>query len=157
MRKIDDVDRAILQALQQDARLTAEQLGQISGLSPTAALKRVKKLREDEVILSEVAIISPRAVGQDLMASVLVTLNRDKNENFEVFKEAVRAAPEVMQAYGVTGDADYLLIISIESMDQYETFKCAFFQDNEIVKDFKTMVMLDRVKMGMAIPIKTTA
>lgn len=77
MRKIDKTDRKLLQAVQENALLTAEQLGEACGLSPTAALKRRKKLRSDGVIERDSAVVSPRALGFDIMALVMVTLDRE--------------------------------------------------------------------------------
>ena len=76
MRKIDAADARLLEAVQQDAHLTAEQLGAACGLSPTAALKRLKRLRADGIIEREAALVSPRALGYAIMAVVMVTLDR---------------------------------------------------------------------------------
>jgi Lrp/AsnC family leucine-responsive transcriptional regulator len=84
---------------------------------------------------------------------VLVTLERERADIVDRFKQSIRQTPEVMNGYYVTGDADFLLIVTAESMEDYEQFTRKFFYENPDIKGFKTMVTMDRVKVGFFVPI----
>lgn len=153
MNNLDSFDKKILTAVQKDAKLTAEQLGDACGLSPTAALKRYKKLKTDGVIKAEVAVVSAKAVGLAIQVAALVTLERERRDIIESFKKSIRNTPQIVQGYYITGEADFLIIIAAESMVEYEEFTQEFFYDKHRIKSFKTLVVLDAIKTGTALPI----
>ena len=153
MRKIDASDRKLLRAVQENAHLTADQLGEACGLSPTAALKRLKRLRADRVIEKETATVDPRALGLNIMALVLVTLEREDRNVVDRFAQSVRATPQITQSFYITGDADFALIIVARDMEEYDEFTREFFYDRHRIKNFKTCVVMKVLKTGMAIPI----
>ncbi|MEO0570048.1 MAG: Lrp/AsnC family transcriptional regulator [Pseudomonadota bacterium] len=154
MIKIDEADKRILRALQQDCRLTSDQLGEACGLSPTAALKRAKRLRSSGIISKEVAIVSPDKIGMRVLAIVMVTLERENRQTIDAFKQDLRKSGEIIQAYYVTGDVDFVLTIAARSMNEYEEFTRDFFYDrNGSIKTFKTLVVLDAVKTAGAVDI----
>lgn len=150
---LDDLDRRILEAVQRNNRLTTEQLGAMVGLSATACQRRLKRLRDDKVIEGDVAIVSPRAVGRTLTTLVEVSLERERVDIIDRFKAAIRATPEIMTGYYVTGDADFLLVVTSRDMEDFEQFTRRFFYGNRDIKGFKTMVVIDRVKAGFVLPV----
>lgn len=150
---LDEIDRKLLYAVQRNARLTAAEIGQACGLSPTAALKRYKKLKSDGVILGDVSIVEPEAVGLSVTMIVLVTLERERRDLIDAFKAAVRTEDRIMQGYATTGDADFMLVITARDVRDYETFTQDFFYDQHRVKNFKTLVVLDKIKLGMTVPL----
>ncbi|EJT01300.1 AsnC family transcriptional regulator (plasmid) [Rhizobium sp. CCGE 510] len=85
---------------------------------------------------------------------VLVSLERERADIVDRFKAAIRNTSEVMIGYYVTGDADFLLIVTARDMEEYEQFTRRFFYENHDIKGFKTMVVMDRVKASFALPIK---
>lgn len=151
--ELDGIDFRILRALQANNRLTSEQLGSLAGLSPTACQRRIKRLREEKVIEGDVSIISPKAVGRSLTTLVQVSLERERADIIDRFKAAIRATPEIMMGFYVTGDADFVLVVSARDMEDFEQFTRRFFYENPDIKGFKTMVVIDRVKAGFALPI----
>lgn len=153
MTELDNIDRRILRAVQADNRLTTDQLGEIAGLSATACQRRLKRLRADKVIENDVAIVSPRAVGRPLTTLVQVSLERERADIIDRFKASIRSTPEIMMGYYVTGDADFMLVVTARDMEDYEQFTRRFFYENQDIKGFKTMVVIDRVKAGFALPI----
>ncbi len=153
MADLDIIDRKLLAAVQQDVHLTAEQLGEECGLSPTAALKRLKKLRADGVIEKETATLSPKALGYNIMALVLVWLEREDRNVIERFAKDIRATPQIMQGFYITGDADFALTIVAKDMEEYDEFTRGFLYDRHRIKNFKTCVIINAVKAGTAIPI----
>jgi Lrp/AsnC family transcriptional regulator, leucine-responsive regulatory protein len=153
MRKFDIADKRLLEAVQEDAHLTAEQLGAACGLSPTAALKRLKRLRAQGVIEREAAVISPRSLGYDIMAQVMVTLDREDRGVIDRFKQDIRNTPQIIQGYYITGDADFILTVVARDMDEYDEFTRDFFYDRHPIKTFKTCVVMSVVKTGGALPV----
>jgi Lrp/AsnC family transcriptional regulator, leucine-responsive regulatory protein len=151
---MDLIDAKILRAIQVDARITSDELSERVGLSATACQRRLKRLRETGVIESEVAIVSPKGVGRPLTMLVSVTLERERPDNIDRFKAALLRTPEVMQVYYVTGEVDFVLVVTARDMDGYEEFTRRFFSPKFDIKGFKTAVVMDRVKAGFTLPIE---
>ena len=124
--RLDEFDLKLLDAVQRNSRLTAEQLAEKVCLSASAVQRRLHRLRERKVIEAEVAIVSPDALGRSLTVIVEVTLDTDRPKVVEEFQRAIQEAPEVMQGYYVTGNADYILVITVKNMTDYEAFACEF-------------------------------
>ena len=108
------------------------------------------------VIEHDVSIVSPKAAGRPLSMVVMVSLERERADIVDRFKQSIRSTPEVMTGYYVTGDADFILIVTAQSMEDYEAFTRRFFYENPDIKGFKTQVVMDRVKVGFAIPVVET-
>ena len=151
--KLDRADVALLEAVQRNNRLTSEELAQIVNMSATACQRRLKRLREEGVIEADVAIVSPKAAGRSVTMIVLVSLERERADIVDRFKSSIRSSRDVMMGYYVTGDADFILIVTARDMESYEQFTRRFFYENPDIKGFKTMVVMDRVKASFAFPI----
>jgi len=154
---LDRIDAHLLELLQKNNRTPSEDLGKLIGLSSTAVQRRIKKLRSDGVIEADVSIVKPKAVGRPISMFVLVTLERERADIVDRFKQSIRQTPEVMNGYYVTGDADFLLVVTARSMEDYEAFTRKFFYENADIKGFKTMVIMDRVKAGFFVPVDVDA
>ena len=152
---LDEFDLKLLDAIQRNNRLTAAQLAERVCLSPSAVQRRLHRLRERKVIEAEVAIVSPEALGQSLTAIVEVTLDTDRPKVVEEFQRAIQTAPQVMQAYYVTGNADYILVITARNMADYEAFVRRFLSKRPHVKHFRTSMVMRRVKWGMTLPLQS--
>ena len=157
MAKLDRADAALLEAVQRNNRLTSEELAALVNLSPTACQRRLKRLRAEGVIESDVAIVSPKAVGRPVSMIVMVSLERERADIVDRFKRSIRAAREVMLGYYVTCDADFILVVTAQDMESYEAFTRRFFYENPDIKGFKTIVVMDRVKASFALPIEAAA
>ena len=151
---LDDLDYKILDLVQRNSRLTSEVVGELVNLSATAVQRRLKRLRDARVIEAEVAIVSPKAVGRNLQMMVMVSLERERADIIDRFKRSLRDTPEVMSGYSVTGEADFVLFVSAIDMEDYEAFTRRFFYGNPDVKNFKTTVVIDRVKVGFELPLR---
>jgi Lrp/AsnC family transcriptional regulator, leucine-responsive regulatory protein len=150
---IDRLDTKILDALQKNCRITTEELGEMIGLSSTGVQRRIKKLRELGVIEKEIAVLSPEKVGRAVQVLVSVTLERDHIDIVDSFKKMIKSTPEIMCAYYVTGDTDFVIHVTAKTITEYEKFTQEFFHKNPHVKFFKTMVIMDRVKTGLFLPL----
>lgn len=154
--ELDDLDRRILAVLQQHNLTPADRLGEKVGLSASAVQRRAKRLRDAGVITGDVAIVEPKAVGQHALFIVEVTLDRESAELVEGFKRRMRAAPEVQQCYYITGEADFLLIVTSPNVEEYEKLIERLFLNEKSVRKFRTGVVLNRVKASLAVPIGET-
>lgn len=151
--ELDAFDRRILAQVQRNARLTAAELSALVGLSPSACHRRLAALRQAGVIQAEVAVIDPRAVGRRITMVVTVTLEREHSDVITEFKRACRETVEITQCYYVTGQADFVLVLTSRSMEAYDAFVERFLFSNRNVRRFETMVVMDRVKVGFDLPI----
>lgn len=152
--RYDRTDARILEIVQKNNRLTSEVIGEMAGLSATACQRRLKRLRSEGIIEADTSIVSPKAVGRVIQMLVLVSLERERSDIIDKFKKAIKSSVEVVNGYYVTGEADFVLYITARSMEDYEQFTRRFFYENPNIKGFKTMVIVDRVKVGFAIPIE---
>lgn len=151
----DRIDARILEIVQKNNRLTSDVIGEMAGLSATACQRRLKRLRSEGIIEADVSIVSPKAVGIPIQMLVLVTLERERSDIIDKFKKAIKSSVEIVNGFYVTGDADFVLYVTARSMEDYEQFTRRFFYENRDIKGVKTMVIMDRVKTGFAIPIET--
>ncbi len=154
MNSIDRLDRQILELFQSNTRLTTGEIGERVGLSPTACQRRLNRMRRDGCIEQEIAIVSPKLVGRPLIMMVQVFLERGESSLIQRFKHLIRQRDEIMQAYYVTGEADFLMLVSMRDMEEYEKFTLDVFFDNPDVKSFVTSTVMDRTKVGFALPIE---
>lgn len=150
---LDSLDHAILRTLQADSRTIAESIGTQIGLSAAAVQRRIKRLRETGVITKEVAVVDPRAVGADMMFIVSVEMERERIEVLDAFRAQVLGDSAVQQCYYVTGSADFELVVICRDMIEFEAFTRRTFFDNGEVRHFTTRVVMDRVKVGLTVPL----
>lgn len=143
---MDRFDIALLNLVQENNLLTSEQLADQVGLSATSCQRRLKRLRANGSIESDVAIISSQLGGAHVTLIVLVTLEREQHDLLDAFKRKITKHPEVAQCYYVTGDADFILVVKAKSMEAYGNFtERAFFGDSN-VKGFRTYATMQVVK-----------
>ncbi|MEU0532221.1 Lrp/AsnC family transcriptional regulator [Amycolatopsis tolypomycina] len=150
---LDQLDIAILACLQADARTIAETIGAKVGLSAAAVQRRIKRLREAGVIEREVAVLSPEALGLSMTFVVTVEMERENLAVLDGFRRQVLAEDAVQQCYYVTGAADFVLIVTCPDMAGFEAFTRRMFFDNPNVRHFTTSVAMDRVKVGLGLPL----
>lgn len=150
---MDKIDRNLLHHLQRNNQLTNAELSDRVGLSPTSVQRRLQKLRADKVIEADIAVVSPAAVGRPLTMLVAVELARERSDIIDRFKRAVRDQPEIMSAYYVTGETDFVLIVTASDMADYESFTRDFLYNNPDIQGFKTTVVMDRIKASFNVPV----
>jgi Lrp/AsnC family transcriptional regulator, leucine-responsive regulatory protein len=154
---LDKLDRSILRSLQINGRETYDVIGEAIGLSPSAVLRRVKRLEVTGVIDRYVALIKPETVGLSLTAHLNVRLEKHseshKRNPMDVFRASVQAWPEVVECVALTGDMDYFLRVVVEDMAHYSRFVMETLLKHPSVQDCKTSFVLDRVKTTTALPV----
>ncbi len=155
--QLETIDRRILRALQIDGRVTYDALAAEVGLSPSAVLRRVRRLEESGVIAAYVALVPPEKVGLGLTAYINVRLEKHtethKRNPMDLFRAAVQTWPEVVECVALTGEMDYLLRVLVQDMAHYARFISETLLKHPSVQDCKTSFMLDRVKGTTAVPV----
>lgn len=152
MPQLDAFDRKILDILQRDNTTPQRTIGEAVNLSAPAVQRRIKRMTEDGVIRANVAIVDPAAVGQAITIFVEVEVISETAEQIEQAKREFAAAPQIQQCYYVTGEADFVLVIVVPSMAEYEALTRRLFFGNNNVKRFRTFVAMDRIKVGLGVP-----
>jgi Lrp/AsnC family leucine-responsive transcriptional regulator len=154
---LDKLDKAILRALQDNGRETYDVVGEQVGLSPSAVLRRVKRMEESGIIDRYVALVRPEAVGLGLTAYINVRLEKHtehhKRNPMDVFRASVQSWPEVVECVALTGEMDFLLRVVVEDMAHYSRFIMETLLKHASVQDCKTSFVLDRVKATTAVPV----
>ena len=148
---LDALDRQILSLYQHDTRISGEHIGAQVGLSAAAVQRRLKRLRESGVILAETAVLDCQALGLGVTAIVHVDLVDESARASRVFLDKVLARAEVQQCYGVTGDADYVLVVIVADLAAYDAFCEACLRHDINVRSFGTQIALDVAKRGGAL------
>lgn len=120
--QVDDIDRRILRVLAKNGRVSNQRLAEQVNLSPTPCWNRVKALEEAGVISGYVAVLDQVALGLPDIVIIEVTLERHDDEIFRRFGEALAELPEVMEAYLLTGEYDYLIKVAVSGTAGYERF-----------------------------------
>jgi len=118
--KLDKQDRAILSALQRDGRMPNATLAQTVNLSESACLRRVRALEESGLIEGYAAQLNQQLAGYPVNVFVSITLDRQAQTDLQSFDAAMRAIPEVMECYLMTGEHDYLLRVVVADMSDFE-------------------------------------
>jgi Lrp/AsnC family leucine-responsive transcriptional regulator len=150
MTTLDDIDKKIIAALQAEGRLPIVDLADRIGLSATPCQRRVKRLEEEGVITRYAALISPAAVGYGLQALVEVTLDDHSEKTVEAFEAAIRARPEVVACYAVTGDMDFLLHIFAPDLANFSDFALKALLRMPGVKGSRSSFIMQAVKSDLA-------
>ena len=147
---LDKLDKAILRALQLNGRETYDVIGEQVGLSPSAVLRRVKRLEDAGVIDRYVALVRPEAVGLGLTAYINVRLEKHtethKRSPMDAFRASIQGWPEVIECHSLTGDMDYLLRVVVADMAHYSRFVMDTLLKHPSVQDCKTSFVMRPVK-----------
>lgn len=153
--ELDSFDRQLLAIIQNDADLTAERLSERVHLSPSAIQRRLKRLRDTGVIERHCAILDPKKVGRLTSFIVSLQIERERPEHLAQLRRWLSSEEHVQQAFYVTGEADFVLIVTVPDMEAYDDLMGRLMTENPNVKKFTTNVALGIVKRSLTIPVKT--
>jgi Lrp/AsnC family leucine-responsive transcriptional regulator len=154
---LDRFDRQLLNLVQEDAGQTAERLAEQVGLSPSAIQRRLRRLREEGVIVRHAAVVDPRTVGHPTFFIVSLQVERERPELLAQLRTWIAAQEPIQQAYYVTGEADFVLVIASPDTESYDALMSRLVGENPNVRRFATNVALSIVKQGLTIPIPLDA
>lgn len=151
--EIDRIDLRILEVLQQDGRLSNQDIADRVALSPSPCLRRIRRLEEIGVIRQYVALLEPRRVGLGLLAYVNVKLEKRGTMPMDEFRASVHAWPEVVACYAMTGEMDYLLRVHVSDLAHFSRFVMERLLKQAGVVDVKSSFALERIKDTAALPL----
>ncbi|WP_085297471.1 Lrp/AsnC family transcriptional regulator [Cognaticolwellia mytili] len=151
--KTDRIDKKILIILQKNNRIPNLELAELVGLSPPACLKRVKRLREEKVIVGDVSIINPELAGNAMTLIVSVEMERDRADIYQVFRKSILEAPEVTQCYQISGNYDFMLVVKVKDIQGYEHFVERVLHTDLNIRKFHSSVSLRTVKFSTEIEL----
>jgi DNA-binding Lrp family transcriptional regulator len=151
--QLDSIDRAILNELQQSGRLSNQELAQRVHLSPSACLRRVKKLEDSGVIDRYVALLNAKAVGRHGTSFTIINLESMNTPLLEAFEQAVRDAPEILDCYYVAGSNDYLIRFTYRDAEDLERFHTEVLMRLPGVERSNSMLVLRTVKKTTALAV----
>lgn len=149
--ELDLFDRRLLALVQENAGLTAEQLAEHVPLSISAIQRRIRRMREQGVILKDVAICDPKKLGRPTFFIVSLQVERERPELLAELKRWLSAEEQVQQVYYVTGEADFVLVVTAPDTESYDDLMSRLVARNANVRRFTTNVALGVVKRGLAI------
>ena len=150
--KLDETDRRILNLLQKDASLSVDDISATVHLSRNACWRRIKALEQSGVITARVALLDPARVGLPLMVMVLIRTNAHDHTWMEKFQTALRSLPEVVGAYRMTGDLDYVLRVRVADMPAYDVFYKRLIAQISVA-DISASFVMEEIKDTTALPL----
>ena len=153
--QLDNFDRRILEELQQDGRITNQDLADRIGLSPSPCLRRVRALEEAGIIAGYRALLDSKQLGLNLMALLSISMDRHTPERFEHFETAIAEMPEVLECLLITGrEADYQLKVIVRGMDHYQDLLLRRITRIEGVSGVHSSFVLRRVVERTSLPVR---
>jgi len=152
MRKIDDTDRQILKVLQADSTISLETIAEQLSVSVNTCWRRVRRLEEDGIILSRVAICDPEKLGVGQTVFVAIKTSDHSSAWLKKFDKTVSAIPEVVEFYRMAGDVDYLLKIAVSSVADYDRVYKALISKIE-VDDVSATFAMECLKNTTELPV----
>ncbi|KUH38948.1 MULTISPECIES: Lrp/AsnC family transcriptional regulator [Streptomyces] len=149
---MDEIDRAILRELQEDGRLSNQELAARVGLTPSPCMRRVRQLEQDGVIRGYRAVIDPEAVDRGFEVLVSIEVKRDR-EVVEAFEAALRDIPDVVEAYRLFGSPGCLLRIAVADLRAYERLWIEKLTALTGVTEVNSQIIMKRVKEPRGLPV----
>jgi Lrp/AsnC family leucine-responsive transcriptional regulator len=153
---LDNYDKRILEVLQQEGRISNQELADRIGLSPSPCLRRVRALEEAGIIAGYRAVLDARRLGLNLIAFLSISMDRHTPERFENFDKIVAELPEVLECSLITGrDADYQLKVVVRDMDAYQDLLLNKLTRIEGVSGVHSSFVLRQVVERTILPVPT--
>ena len=152
--QLDKYDRLILEIIQQNGRISNQELAEAINLSPSPCLRRVRRLEESGMIAGYVAQLDARKLGLTLVSFIQISMDKHTPERFNHFEKQIATFPEVLECHLVTGQsADYLLKVIIEDMDDFQQFLLNKLTPIEGVSGVHSSFVLKSPVNARALPI----
>ena len=148
MRKmidLDDFDRRLLELVRANNLEPARVLADKVGLSLSAVLRRLRRLRAEKVIVADIAVVNPALTGSALTMHVLVQMQQAGPQTMDSFARDIVRHSEITGAWDVTGDDDFLLKVQVGSMEEYDVFTRRALGEDKGVHSFKTLITIRNI------------
>jgi Lrp/AsnC family leucine-responsive transcriptional regulator len=150
---VDPIDRKLLIEIQKDASRTTDELASLVGSSASSVQRRLVRFKRDGIVTADISIVDPAALGQMLSFVVGLAIDRKQPDLYAALRDWVSATDEVQQAYNVTGEMDFILIVTAPTMDAYDALMDRLIKQNPNVKRYVTSAVLQTYKRGLFTPV----
>lgn len=150
---LDAFDRKLLALVQRGANRTADALAEEVGLSSSAVLRRLKRLRDDGVIVATAAVVDPLKVGKPNFFLAALEIERERPELVARLRQWLAAEEGIQQVYYVTGTADFMLVVVAPDVGAYDALMSRLMAENPNVRRFTTNVALGVGKRSLFVPV----
>jgi Lrp/AsnC family leucine-responsive transcriptional regulator len=150
---LDTTDRRLLTLLQENNTLTNLELAEKAYLSPPTCLRRVRRLRDEGIIVADVSIVDPFKLGKSIIAFIEITLERQLEDMQVAFEKRMQAEPEIMQCYMISGDTDFLVVAQVADMNAFHNLIRRIFTGDSNVRNFRSLFALSRPKFQTAVSL----
>ncbi|MGA0934310.1 MAG: Lrp/AsnC family transcriptional regulator [Pseudohongiellaceae bacterium] len=155
--ELDRMDRGILQVLQEDGRISNQDLAEKVGLSPSPCLRRVRQLEEAGIINKYVALVNGSALGLKMLALIQIRMDRHTPDRFAQFEETLKSYPQVLELILITGQsADYQVKVLVKDMEEYQDFLLNKITPLPGVSDVHSSFVLRQVIAKTELPIESS-
>jgi DNA-binding Lrp family transcriptional regulator len=151
---LDRLDISILEALQNDGRLSNRDLAKKVSLSPSPSWRRLRALEDAGVISHYAAVVNREQVGLTIMGFAHVTLHDHRAENVKKFDQAILGAPQVLECHATSGEHDYMLKVVAPDMASYQDFLSGYLLKIGVVRTVNTSFVLKQQKSTTALPME---
>ncbi|WP_090142759.1 Lrp/AsnC family transcriptional regulator [Limnohabitans sp. DM1] len=149
----DTYSQKILEVLQEDSRMTVQQISERVGLSTTPCWKRIKEMEAQGIITGYTVRVNRKKVGLSLMVLAEINVNQHTEKAVAEFEAAVQATPHIVHCYSTTGPADYVLTIMVQDMDAYEHFLMQTLFKLPAVAHVRSSIVMRDIKQGACLPL----
>ena len=151
---LDELDRKILDLLQQDATLSTNDIAERVGLSQSPCWRRIRRLEEAGVVAKRTALLDPKKLGLPVLLFVQVKMRPPTPAVLEAFEEAIQHIPKVLECYKVLGESDYVLKVAARSIEDYEENVHSRLVRISTIWDMMTTMAMSTVKSTTALPLQ---
>jgi len=150
---LDHLDIRILKQLQRDASMTVAEIADAVDMSATPCWRRIKRMRDQGIIKSTIAILDPEQLDLDFTAYAVVKMAVPSNENMQKFEGMLMRWPEVTACHRVTGAVDYIIKVVTRDMHAYDEFLRKKLLDSGLVSDIQSRIVLSTLKDSPVLPL----
>ncbi len=151
--ELDEYDRKILRALQENADYSMTDLGNLIGLSHTPCWRRLKRLEAEGVIRGKVTLLDPKLLNLGVTVHAYITIKHHDAASLEAFENMILAIPEVVECYSTSGEKDYVLRVVVESVEHYERLMKKTLIHLPNIGSINSAFALKQVKFTTQLPI----
>ena len=155
--ELGDIDKKILNAIQENSTITNSELADLVGLSSAPCWRRIKRLEEQGIISKRVGLLDPKALGLNIIAFANVKLSHIREDALEEFEAEVTKYAEVTECYTISGSMDFLLRVVTENMQSYEKFLRRKLLRLHMVSEVNTHFAVTQVKYTTAVPLELSS
>ena len=150
---LDAFDRQILEIVQTNNMRPHREISETVCLSVPAVARRLQRLRKEGVIMGDASVLRPEFIGVPLTIIVNLTIQNESLAELDATRNRFIECPQVQQCYHVTGEVDFMLILSVRDIQEYEVLTHTLFSADANVRTFRTFVVLQRPKVSLRVPL----